>query len=280
MTRYIVLAAAVFLLVPASPASATDKEHRLIMADIRMLQEQTQQLQLLLGNLTDALKTVSAKLDEQASADRKAFADQRLLVAGVGDNVRILREKVDDTNVRLSSVTQQLEGVRQAIRDLPPPAPVVTPTDPTAAPGTQPQAPPVAPPPAPAGAGASPDRLWTEALNDYYGGQYDLAISGFEAYLKYNPKSVMADDAQFHIGQAQYLAKRFKEAIEAYNRLISTYPASEHLADAYYKRGLSHEGLGEVALARESYEFVLKTYPPEHHAVSLAKQGLDRVSRK
>jgi tol-pal system protein YbgF len=266
-------------------ASATDKEHRLIMADIRMLQEQTQQLQLLLGTLTETLKTVTAKLDDQAATDRKAFADQRLLVSGVGDNVRILREKVDDTNVRLSSVTQQLESVKQTIREIPPCAPVaIPPADPTAEPGAQPgaqpQPPPVAPAPPPGGAGASPERLWDEALNDFYVGQYDLAISGFEAYLQYNPRSVMADDAQFHIGQAHYLAKRFKEAIQAYNRLITTYPTSDHVADAYYKRGLSHEGLGELDQARESYEFVMKTFPPEHHAHSLARQGLDRINRK
>ena len=60
-------------------------------------------------------KTVTAKLDDQTGANRKAFADQKLQIDNVAEGVRVLREKADDTNVRLSSVSQELEAVRQAI---------------------------------------------------------------------------------------------------------------------------------------------------------------------
>ena len=98
-----------------APASAADKAHQQLMAEIRMLQEQQQQLQQMVGGLADTLKTVTAKIDEQTGANRKAFADQKLLIDGMAEGVRILREKADDTNVRLSSVTQELEAVRQAM---------------------------------------------------------------------------------------------------------------------------------------------------------------------
>ena len=50
------------------------------MADLRMLQEQTQLLQNLIGSVTDALKAVNTRLDQQAEVNRKAFADQKLVV--------------------------------------------------------------------------------------------------------------------------------------------------------------------------------------------------------
>ena len=67
-------------LVASPAAAAANKEHQQMMADIRMLQEQAQQLQGLLAALAEALKTVTTRLDEQTAASRKAFADQKLLV--------------------------------------------------------------------------------------------------------------------------------------------------------------------------------------------------------
>ena len=62
---------------------AANREHEQMMADIRMLQEQNQRLQLALAALNEALKAVNAKLDDQAAATRKGFADQKLLIDGV-----------------------------------------------------------------------------------------------------------------------------------------------------------------------------------------------------
>src|SRR4029450_10616753 len=117
----------------ASPAAAADKAHQQLMAEIRMLQEQQQQLQQMMGALAETLKTVSTKIDDQTAANRKAFADQKLQVDNVADGVRVLREKADDTNVRLSTVSQELEAVRQAMSSMPtgqvpPPAPGAEPS--------------------------------------------------------------------------------------------------------------------------------------------------------
>src|SRR6185503_750035 len=107
------------VLVGASPAAAADKAHQQLMAEIRMLQEQQQQLQQMMGVLAETLKTVSTKIDDQTATNRKAFADQKLQVDNVADGVRVLREKADDTNVRLSTVSQELEAVRQAMSSMP-----------------------------------------------------------------------------------------------------------------------------------------------------------------
>ena len=51
-----------------------------------------------------------------------------------------------------------------------------------------PAAPPTAPLPSPA-SGVSPGKAWDAAWNDYTSGQYDLAIQGFEFFLKTFPNS-------------------------------------------------------------------------------------------
>src|SRR5450756_3237708 len=73
--------------------------------------------------LQDTLKTVTTKLDDQSAAMRKAMADQTLAVNNIGDNVRVLREKTDETNVRISTMSQGLEAVRQTIAPQPTPQP-------------------------------------------------------------------------------------------------------------------------------------------------------------
>src|SRR5204863_6730223 len=105
--------------IGASPAGAADKAHQQLMAEIRMLQEQQQQLQQMMGALAETLKTVTTKIDDQTGTNRKAFADQKLLIDNVVEGVRVLREKADDTNVRLSTVSQELDAVRQAVASMP-----------------------------------------------------------------------------------------------------------------------------------------------------------------
>src|SRR5687768_4401557 len=120
--------------VSASPALAANKEHLQLMAEIRMLQEQNQQLQALLGSLQDTLKTVTTKIDDQSAATRKAMADQLLAVNNIGESVQVLREKSSETNVRISTVSQEIEALRQAIASQPAPAAAALP------PGTDPGA--------------------------------------------------------------------------------------------------------------------------------------------
>lgn len=270
-----------------APAAATDREHRQIMADLRMLQEQTQQLQLAVGALADALKLVTARLDEQASANRKAFADQKLLIDTVVDAVRILREKVDDGNVRLASLAQEVEALRMA-----PPAVVAPgPTgEPVAAPGQAAAAPPgmAAPPPAagPSPAttppvlqpGVNPQRLWDEAFSDYTAGRWSLAITGFDNYIRYFPRSAQADDAQFYIGAALQLEGKYEEAVAAFDKVIVNYPGADTVPQALFKRGACYESLKQLDRARQSYEMVIKNFP-DSDAAFLAKQALDRLKK-
>src|ERR671913_420614 len=110
------IALAYAALAPAS-AAAADREHQQIMADLRILQEQTQQLQALMTDLGEALKAVNSRIEDQTSLERKAFADGKVQMDTMSGDLRVVREKVDETNVRLGTITQELESLRQAIPD-------------------------------------------------------------------------------------------------------------------------------------------------------------------
>jgi tol-pal system protein YbgF len=266
------------LLMPGA-AAAADKTHQQLMAEIRMLQEQQAQLQQMLHGLAATLKTMTSKIDEQTGANRKAFADQRLVVDNIAEGVRILREKADDTNVRLSTMSQELESLRTAVQAIP--------TQPAAMPPTGIPGDPNAPPtPAPTGApdqscaAVSPGKAYDAGFNDYTGGQYDLAVAGFEFYIKCFPTSPRADDAQLNIGNSYFAMGNFSNAVTALQKVISDYPQSDSVPQAYYKLGQSYEGLKQVDLARRAYETLIKQFPNDISYAQLAKQRLDSLNKK
>jgi len=168
-----------------------------------------------------------------------------------------------------------------------PPAAVPPVTDPNVAqpiagaPSSAPVAPVAPAPAAPAPSlppGMSPQRVYDTAWADYTSGQWDLCISGFDMYLRTFPRSDLADEAQFYIGECHYADGKNQEAVQAYTQVITNYPKGQSVAPAYYKRGLAFERLGQVDRARESFEAVIKSFP-DSDAARLAKQNLDRLNR-
>jgi tol-pal system protein YbgF len=265
------------LVLSAAPASAAaDKQHLQLMAEIRMLQEQHQQLQALLGNLQDTLKTVTTRIDEQSAAMRKAMADQTLAVNNIGDNVRVLREKTDETNVRVSTIAQEIDALRQAIASQPAAVPAGTPPGTGTEPGTAPQTPPSAVTPT----GVSPQRMFDASYDDYTSARYDLAIQGFQSFIQAFPRLTQAADAQYNIGMAYFNQNKWAEARDAFQKTIQDYPqATDRVADAYYKLGQTFEQLKQADNAKRAYETLIQRFPAAFTATQ-AKMALDRLNKR
>jgi tol-pal system protein YbgF len=293
------LTTGVLLVGLAAPAHAANREHQQLMADIRMLQEQSQQLQLVLASLGDTLKALNAKLDDQSTASRKQFADQKLLIDNLSSDLRVVRERIDENSTRVGTLGQEVTSLRNAVNTLPSqlqppmvpgpdgtmvPAPnssgqMGSPAPQTGGTTTTPgQTTPLAAPTGPAG-GLSPQRMFDTAQADYAAGQWPLAISGFEQFIRSFPTHDKADDAQFYIGESYQLDGKFKEAVTAYERVIADYPSGDRVPQALYKRGVALSLLGENDRARESFQQVIRNYPQSEVAV-LAKQVLDGLNRR
>jgi tol-pal system protein YbgF len=282
------IAVAAVVACTVAPAAAQSREQRQMMATLQMLQEQAQQTSIALAALQQVLdesvKALNARIDEANTTTRRGFADQKVTIDNIAAEVNKVRERSDDTNVRIATLKDEIEAVRTTVLALPQQlAPVAAvPADPNAAPtaGAAPAAAPVlAPPPPSSIAGLSPTRLYETATADYFQGQYSVAISGFEQYLRAFPRTEMADDAQLGIGEAYYSQKKYAEAVAAYGAVIQNYPGTNAVPTAYYKLGLSQEQLGQQDAAKTSYEAVLKLSPNSSEA-TLAKQALDRLAAR
>lgn len=259
----------------ATSLTAADKETRQIMADIRILQQQSQELQNLLGAIVEAIKAVNGRIDQQAETTRKSFVDQRLTVDALAGDLRIVRERMDENNVRLGSLTQEVDALRQTVLQLNVPSAPADPHDPLAAASSATSPTPTAVAPAIPG-GLSPQRAFDMAKADYLIGQYELAISGLEGYVRTFPKSEQAGEAQLYIGHSFLQLGKNDKAVEAYDVMIRTYPKSPSIPEAYYRKGVALQNLRQSEPAREAFEIVIKNYPDSLEA-TLARQALARL---
>src|SRR5215217_3203981 len=101
---------AVAVIFAAVPAVAQNREHQQMSAELRMLQEQTQQLALTLAQIGDALKALNGRLDS---------ADQELLIKKLSDDVSAVRERSQDTDTRLRKLADEVEALRSTLTSLP-----------------------------------------------------------------------------------------------------------------------------------------------------------------
>jgi len=281
--------AVVGVLLLAHPAAAQNREHQQQAAELRILQEQQQQLALAISQLADAIKAINGRLDEAAAATRKGFADQELSIRGVGGDLSAIRERTQETDTRIRTLKDEIDALRTTLNSLPsllsqsaPPAPADNPDGGAAPAAGAPPAVAAVPPTAsstpPSTAGLSPTRMLDSAKSDYFAGQFSLALSGFEALLRTFPRSESAGEAQFYIGETYYAQNKWREAIDAYGLVLQNYRTATMAPDAFYKRGRAYEQVGQTAEARTSWEAVIKAFP-ESDAARLAKQGLDKINR-
>jgi len=294
MTRALPFVVAILLLA-AGPARAQNREHQQLVADMRMLHEQVQRLQLTVNTLLEQLAATDKRVDALSEADRKSFADLLTRVETLTAEMSTVRENLYDGTTRISKLTQELDAIRTGLGSvnalltqivalltaeggaIPPGAAAATggaagATPPSTPPGTPPT-PPVLQPPASL---ASPTSYMTSASGFYYAGQFDMAIEAFTDFIARFPDSPDAAEAQFYIGESHYSSQRHKEAIAAYTAVISTFRASPRVPDAYYKQGLSYEQLGQKTEAINNYQLLRREYP-DSTAGGHATQALIRL---
>jgi len=231
-------------------------------------------LQNLIGQVAEAVKAVNARVDQQAEAQRKAMADQKLVIDNLSNDVRVIREKLDDNNVRLGSLSQEVDALRQALQ---------RPT-PTTAP---PESPDTAGGPPAAGSAPgvgtvvnSPTKMFDSAYSDFAAGNYDLAVIGFDAFIKSFPKSDLADDAQVYICSSYLQQNKNDEAVKACDVAIRTYPGANKVPEAYYRKALAQRNLRDVNGARATLEEFKKKYPDDQTMGPMIDQLLNQLPRR
>ena len=91
--------------------------------------------------------------------------------------------------------------------------------------------------------------------------QYDQALLAFKSFLKDYPDSAFSNNAQYWIGEANYVMQNYEIAINEYQALQNTYPNSQKISHALLKIGYSYAELGNITDAKKILKEVIRQYP-------------------
>ncbi len=263
MTRRIALSCLLAAgLVAGGCVSSTDLEA--LHSQISDLQRQVAQLQQQ-GSSKQEVADLEATIQRQTDSLLKAEADMRLDIGSLSSQIGELQDKLEDTNYRLSQLSQQIAATNQDLKAVRTAAAVPG--------GDTGQAP-----------TSDPEALYQTSYSDYLRGNYDLALMGFRQYLEAFPDTDLADNATYWIGECYYRQQKYADAIAEYDRVLKQYARSDKTASAQLKKGFALLELGQRKEGVAQLQGVIKAYPTSDEA-NLARQrlqslGVDASGRK
>lgn len=110
-------------------------------------------------------------------------------------------------------------------------------------------------------------------------GKYAQSITEFETFIKTYPDSKYADNAQYWLGEANYVSREYKKALSDFERLIAQFPDSTKIPGARLKIGYVYFELKNWSAAKDALQAVVKLYP-DTTVAKKAKERLGRIKRE
>lgn len=122
----------------------------------------------------------------------------------------------------------------------------------------------------------TPTSAFNLAYNDYLNGRYDLAIGGFQRFLRDFPGNSLTPNAHYWVGESYYSLKDYVRAMQAFEKVVTGFPRSEKVPPALFKMGLSAAEIGDSQKARTLLKRVIEEFSGSDEA-KLAKNKLAEI---
>ncbi|PLX42698.1 MAG: tol-pal system protein YbgF [Deltaproteobacteria bacterium] len=209
-------------------------------SDIRLLKGKVEELEHSLANPT--AQATPATTPEEITALRNMVSD--------------LTNRVDSLNRRIASTTSTKASAAA------PPAPA------------KPPAPAVAAPAKPSSPEVDPKSLYDKGYSLYQQNKYEEARKAFDAYISAYPKTSLADNAYFWIGESFYNESQYEKAIIFYDKIVREYADGDKVPSALLKQAFAFDALGDELDAKILLRKVIKEHPKSEQA-SVARRKLE-----
>ena len=245
------------------------------------LQGAVQQAAESVGRANEAIAGIQSSLQQSLRSQEEKVVAPVVGLSTRMDNLstelRTSEQNLTDMSSQLTKILAMLDDMNKAIKVIqtppaPPPSPdpasvpqAAAPTASVAAPGVQAQ-PPANPGPPP---GSAVD-MYQNALHDYLGGNYDLALTEFADYLTYFDKTAYAPNAHYYIGMIHYAKKDFETATRDFDEVLEKYPESANKnGDARFYKGKSLLGSGKPTQAGAEFRDLILHHDHAHESRAL-----------
>lgn len=251
------------------------------------------------GSASQPAATPAATAAAPAAAATPSIPPQNQAMMEVLTRLQQLQEEVREMRGEIEVQSHAIENLNQRQRDLyldvdrrlrrvetggQMAAPAIAPgaAAPPAAPAGPPAgatAPAMAGGTAPGAAAADPAQeqaAYQLAFNLLKEGRYQRAIGQFQEFLQRYPAGSYADNAQYWLGEANYVTRNFSQAIEEFRKVLLGFPDSPKTADAMLKIGYAQYELQQWQDARATLTEIGQRYP-QSTAARLAENRLQRM---
>jgi tol-pal system protein YbgF len=243
-------------------ACATRKEITNFKNDTFYIRAQVDSLRAEQRRLRTALAKLSTLTEQNAEANSRLRADLKLQIDQLTGQNQLLSDRLEETGRRISNLPSKM------MLATPVPTTADTAKKPSAVDTTAVRLRQL----------DEAQRLYDSAYQDFVKGQYALALQGFTQYLQMQPASSLADNAQYWIGECYYSQKKYAEAIQAFQTVITKYPEGEKIASAMLKLAYAQITAGQTTSGKTNLEAIIKRFPQSNEA-SLARTRLQELRR-
>ena len=108
--------------------------------------------------------------------------------------------------------------------------------------------------------------LYEQTLTKYREEKYEEAIIGFKDFLKEYPKSDLADNAHFWVGECYMAMKQYEQAVLAYQEVIKKYPKGNKVPNAMLRQALAFYEIKDKISSKLLLKNIIKKYPNSSEA--------------
>lgn len=251
----------VWLFVSATFLQAgTQEELVRLQNDIITLQNQFREYEKIYNENSSGLKNLVEQLNDQVAKSNmlldEVLAALQLQASGSRSDIDAMSPKIQALSGKIEEMLTSLSALSRQVSEMKIQSQPVG--------GFAPSGP------------SSSDATFNQALNDLIGGNPELAIQGFNAYLDFFPSGDKATAARYYIGEAYYNMNRFPEAVEAFTLIIEENADSGKVASALFKRGKSALEIHDTDAAIRDFQNVIQRFPDAPEA-SLSKAELQSL---
>jgi TolA-binding protein len=246
--------------------------------DLAQIRQDLNALTLTLHRSRSDTETVLGQIDRRS---REQIAEAQRQLAALQARTEALSSELNRLSGRVEELSGRVEGLSRRLSAPTPQVPLSPPRT-----GT----PPAATGPRSSTSGPPPSDLYQTAYTDFSKGNYPLAISGFQEFLRRDPESDLADNAQYWIaearlslahahanrGEVEKATQGIEQAVQEFRKVVVNYPRGDKVPTAIYKEALALLELKQANLAMARLQYLLDNFPQSEEA-PLARERLAAI---
>jgi len=121
-----------------------------------------------------------------------------------------------------------------------------------------------------------PKKLYDQALSFLNKDIIEPAISLLNKYLELYPRTDLADNARYWLGECYYKKGEYTRALDEFQRILTDYPKGNKIPAALLKMGYAYYELEQTSEALGVLERIIKFYPNDTTYL-LAKKKIESI---